>query len=441
MRTFFLLWLSQLFSIFGTAMTRFAVTIWAYQQTGKATTLALMGFFNSGAYVLASPLAGVLTDRWNRKWVVALADLGAGLTTAGMLVLYLNGRLQLWHLYLGGSLSSALAAFQEPALSASVSLLVPSKQLTRANGMLSLAYDGSHMFAPVIAGALLSPIGVSGIMTIDLTSCAIAILLILALRIARPPESAAGRQARGKMSKEAIYGFRYITRNAGLLGILLIFSGINLSAAITYFGILPAMILARTGSDEVALGAVQSMLGIGGVAGGLLLSLWGGPKDRLRGFLLSTAASFLLGDFMFAVGRSLPAWLTAAFISAVFVPVLLACYESIWQNRVPLDIQGRVFSAKNVIQIGSMPAGYLLAGWLADHVFEPAMAPGGNLVDVFGWLVGTGPGAGMALMFAGTCILGTLTCLVGFLIPAVRDVDRVVPQPAMDREFSPPQNT
>ncbi len=423
MKTFVWLWTSQLLSIFGTAMTRFAVTIWAYQQTGQATTLALMGFFNSAAYVLFSPLAGVLSDRLNRKWVVAFSDLGAGLATASLLALYLTGRLQIWHLYLAGAFSNAMGAFQDPAVSASVSSLVPSKELTRANGMLSLAYDGSHMFAPVLAGALLAPLGVSGIMVIDLLTCLSAVVVVAAMHLSRPVQSAAGASARGLLGQEMSFGFRYIARHSGLLGILLIFSGVNLFAAITYFGVMPAMILSRTQGNEVALGAVQSMLGIGGVVGGALISLWGGPRNRLKGFLLSTALTFLLGDFFFAVGRSLPLWLTAAFLSAVFIPVLLACYESIWQSSVPQDIQGRVFSAKNMVQIISMPLGYLLAGWLADGVFEPAMTAGGSLTGAFGWLVGVGPGAGMALMFACTCLLGTLTATLGFLMPSIRHLE------------------
>jgi MFS family permease len=423
MKNFLWLWTSQLLSIFGTAMTRFAVTIWAYQQTGQATTLALMGFFNSAAYVAFSPLAGVLSDRMNRKWVVALSDLGAGLATAGLLALYLTGRLQIWHLYMAGAFSNAMGAFQEPAVSASVSGLVPTKELTRANGMLSLAYDGSHMFAPMLAGALLAPLGMSGIMTIDLITCLSAVLVVASMRISRPAETAAGAAARGLLRQEMSFGFRYIARHHGLLGVLLILSGANLSAAITYFGILPAMILSRTQGNEVALGAVQSMLGIGGVVGGVLVSVWGGPRNRLRGFLLSTAFTFLLGDSLFAVGRSLPVWLAAAFLSAVFIPVLLACYESLWQSSVPHDIQGRVFSAKNVVQIISMPFGYLLAGWLADGVFEPAMAVGGGLAGAFGWLVGVGPGAGMGLMFACTCLLGTLTALLGFLMPSIRQLE------------------
>jgi len=116
----------------------------------------------------------------------------------------------------------------------------------------------------------------------------------------------------------------------------------------------------------------------------------------------------------------------------VFIPFIISCFEAIWQSSVPPDIQGRVFAAKNMIQIASMPPGYLASGFLADYVFEPAMASGGSLAGTFGWLVGTGPGAGMALMFACTCVLGTLTGLFGFLVPAVRNVENVpAPAPAV----------
>ncbi len=431
MKTFLWIWMSQLLSIFGSAMTRFALTIWAYRQTGQATTLALMSFFNAGAYVLFSPLAGVLVDRHNRKWIIVLADVGAGLVTLGMLVLYASGKLQIWHIYLGGVVNNAFGAFQEPAFSASVPLLVPKQQLVRANSLLSLANDGSRMFAPLLAGFLLAFIDVRGIMAIDLATCLAAVLVLAGLTIPQPQPTAEGRLASGKFRQELAFGFRYIGRHSGLLGMLLIFFVINLFAALTYFGVLPAMILARTGSNQLALGVVESLLGGGAVVGGLLLSVWGGPRKRVYGFLSATAASFLLGDLLFAVGRDLAVWVLAALCSAVFLPFIISCYEAIWQSSVPVDVQGRVFSAKNMIQIVSMPPGYLASGFLADYVFEPAMASGGSLAGTFGWLVGTGPGAGMALMFVCTSLLGMLTGLAGFLLPAVRNVENVlIPQPA-----------
>jgi hypothetical protein len=209
-----------------------------------------------------------------------------------------------------------------------------------------------------------------------------------------------------------------------------IHTGISLFAALTYYAILPPMILARTARDTLALASVQSALGAGAVAGGLVMGLWGGPRRKIHGVLAGAAISFLAGDLLFAVGRTIPAWIVAAVIGSFFVPVIMASDLAIWQSKVPPSLQGRVFSIRSAIRMSTMPLGYLLGGVLADHWFEPAMT-GGTMATAFGWLVGTGPGAGMAVMFLVTAIAGTVMSLAGYLFPAVRGVESdQVPQPA-----------
>jgi hypothetical protein len=187
------------------------------------------------------------------------------------------------------------------------------------------------------------------------------------------------------------------------------------------------MILARTGGDEVALGIVQGALGAAGLAGGLLMAAWGGPRRKIHGVLLGTALSFLLGDFLFAVGQGVVVWVIAAAASAVFIPILLGSRNAIWQAKVPPAVQGRVFATDSMLRLSLNPAGYLLAGVLADRLLEPAMTAGGALAPVFGPLVGVGPGAGMALMFVGTATLGSLTSLLAYLFPAIRNVESQLP--------------
>ncbi|MBI3360855.1 MAG: MFS transporter, partial [Chloroflexi bacterium] len=109
---FIIVWFGQVISLFGTAMTQFAMTIWAWKLTGSATALALVGFFNFGPTVLLSPIAGALVDRWNRKLVMMLSDLAAGLSTVAILLLYVSGHLQIWHLWIAGAFSGAFQAFQ-----------------------------------------------------------------------------------------------------------------------------------------------------------------------------------------------------------------------------------------------------------------------------------------------------------------------------------------
>ncbi|MDH3598333.1 MAG: MFS transporter [Candidatus Tectomicrobia bacterium] len=425
MSTFTIIWFGQLVSLLGTAMTRFALLIWIYDQTGQATSLALLGFFSFGASVLVSPLAGVIIDRLDRRWVLIGADLGAGLMTVALLILYSIGHLQVWHLYLTSALTGAFEAFQIPAYAAATTLLVPKAHYARASGMRSLAESAADILAPFTAGLLLSVVALSGIMLLDVGTFLIAATTLLLVRIPRPaPEEAADQQ--GQKWHDLTLGFRYIFQRTGLLGLLLINMGINFFGSLTYLALLPAMVLARSGSDPIALASVQAALGIGALAGGFYMSIWGGPKRRIHGVLGGTAISFILGDLLFAVGQSVTVWMIAAFIAAFFLPILIGSYRAIWQAKVAPQVQGRVFAVLTMFNRSTMPMAYLLAGPLADHVFEPAMAPGGALVFL-SWLVGAGPGAGMALMFGCTGVLGMLMSLSGYLFRAIRQVEGDLP--------------
>jgi MFS family permease len=427
MQTFSLIWFGETVSLVGTAMTRFALIIWAYEQTQDATTLALLGFFAFVPYIILSPVAGVWVDRLDRRLVMIAADVGAGLMTIAMLLLYVTGNLQIWHLYLAEALAGASEAFQIPAYTAATTMLVTPEQYIRTNGMRSLSDWAAKMFAPFCAGIVLRLVGIGGVMLVDVVTFMLAVAILLVVRIPPPPVTRDGLEARGSVRQEMVFGFRYILRRKGLLGLLLIFTGLNLFAALTYFSILPAMVLARSGGDEFSLASVQAMLGIGGVVGGLAVSIWGGPKRRIHAVLIGAALSFLLGDFLFAIGRSAPVWMVAGFVSSFFIPFIVSADRAIWQSKVAPDVQGRVFSAKATLQVATMPLGYLLAGPLADHLFEPAMAVGGSLSGVFGGLVGTGPGAGIGLMFVCTCIMGMTISVCGYFSRAVRRVEDDLP--------------
>ncbi len=437
MRKFTLIWFCQMLSMFGTATTRFALLVWAYQQTGQATTTALLGFFSGILYILLSPVAGIVVDRFDRRKIMILADVGAGSMTVILLLLYNSSQLAIWHLYLAELVLGACDAFYINAYGAAITMLVPKEQYTRVNGMRSLAYSSSQVIAPVMAGLFLTVIGLRGVLTIDSISYVIGISPLLFILIPRPKAEAAEAGEKSRFWRDITFGFRYIWARAGLLGMLLNFVGINLAAALTYFAVFAPMVLARTGGDELALGSVQSAMGIAGVLGGIVMSIWAGPKKRIHGVLAVGALSFLFGDFLTAVGRTTPVWMLGGFIGTFFVPIIVACNRSIWQSKVEPAMQGRVFAAQSMVQEALIPFGYLVAGPLADRFFEPAMQSGGSLAPIFGGLIGTGPGAGMGLMFLCTSILGTAICLSGYLFPAVRNVERDLPDHAPVPEAEP----
>jgi MFS family permease len=436
MRAFVLVWIGQFISLMGTAMTQFGLTIWAYQLTGQATALALVGFFNFAPTVIFSPIAGALVDRWNRKLVMMLSDLGAGAATIFIFIMYASGNLQMWHLYVAGFVTGVFQSFQFPAYSASISLMLKKEDYARAGGMMMLAEAAPAIVAPVLAGFLLGTIDLSGIILIDIITFIVALAALFVVYIPQPPATEAGRQGKGSLLAESAFGFRYIFARPSLLGLQMVFFSVNLIASFTNVLVAP-MVLARTNQDETLLGFVVSAIGVGGVIGAAILSAWGGPKRRVHGVLIGNALGSLLGIVLMGVGNSIFIWVTAAFFFSFFIPFINGSNQAIWQAKVAPDVQGRVFAARRLIAQITVPVALLLTGPLADQVFEPAMREGGVWTSAFSWLVGTGPGAGMALMFILFGLIGVMVGFGGYLFPAIRNAEDLLPDHKMDAMPAP----
>ncbi len=425
---FTLVWAGQLVSVLASSMTQFALTIWAYQLTGSATTLGVINSVFVIPFLLLSPLAGVMVDRYNRKLMMMVSDLTAVTATAGLLLLHAGGNLQIWHLYVAAAVNGLGNTFQWPAYSAAISTMLPKEQHTRANGMMSLVESGPAVLAPVLAGALLPVIQLTGILTIDVVTFFLALGALLAVHVPQPARTAEGQAGQGSLFKEALYGFRYIFERRGLLGLLLFFVGLNFIIGLS-ISLFAPFILERTNQNSAILGVVQSAGAIGGVIGGLLVGLWGGFRRRMTSILVGEALTGLFTLAVFGVGRSLPVWVMAAVVGGIFPIFTNGASQAIWQAKVAPDVQGRVFSARRMLAWSVTPITPLLAGLLADYVTEPAMqTSSGLLPGLFGWLVGTGPGAGMGLQFVltGLAYMG-LVAIVWLFVPTVRDLEDSLP--------------
>ena len=420
------MWFGQLVSMTGSGMTRFALTIWVWQETGEATALALVALFSFAPAIFFSPIAGVIVDRVSRKRVMIASDLAAGLSTVALLILYSTGHLVIWHLWAAGFFASAFESFQFPAYSAAITTMVEKKQYTRANVMLGMVHSASTIIAPASAGALLPLLGINGIMIIDIATFVFAIGTLLFVLIPNPTETAAGRASRGTLLQESVFGFRYIFSNKSLLGMLLIFFAINLTFGLTMILLAP-MILARTVDNTVILGTTMMMFGIGGVVGGLVITAWGGFKKRIHGVLLGLIFLSIFGQIVIGVGQSIQVWAVGAFLAMFFMPLVNGSSQAIWQAKVSPDIQGKVFATRRLIAQIGFPVAMILGGRLADAVFEPAMASGGTFAQFFQPLVGSGPGSGMALLFIFSGILGVAAAVIGYLVPVVRQVETRLP--------------
>jgi hypothetical protein len=265
------------------------------------------------------------------------------------------------------------------------------------------------------------------VLAIDIVTFLFAMAMLLRVRVPRPPRCSEGAAAaRNSLWADSLFGFRYIRARPGLLGLLSVFLGFNLISAFS-FGLMAPYVLARSGGDARVVGAIMSLFGVGGVAGGVAMSLWGGPPRRIDGVLVGMAIGGLLGMTLMGIGRDIPVWAAAIFLTAALLPITNGSSQALWQAKVQPDLQGRVFAARRMLAQLCFPLGLAAAGPVADRIFEPALAEGGALATMLGWLVGTGPGAGMGLMFVVSGLLGGAIALGAYLVPAIRNVERELP--------------
>lgn len=401
MRHFTVLWLGQVISLLGSGMTWFAFTLWAWQKTEQASTLATISFFAFLPTVLLTPIAGTFVDRWNRKLVMLFSDLGAALGTLAALLLFLADKLEIWHVYIISLLAGFFTAFQYPAYNAAVATMLPKDQYMRAEGMLGLAPAISTVFAPLLAAVLLPRISITGIMTLDLLTFSAAFTSLLLVRVPQPAASQAGIQSRGSFWQETGFGFRYIRQRASLRGLVILFMAANFFLA-TGATLMAPLILSHTGNSETALASVQSVGAVGGLVGGAALSLWGGPKRRIHSVLLGGAGACLLGITWLGLGTTLFLWAIGSFFFSFFEPFVEGGNLALWLSKVEADVQGRVFSARHLLVQIPYLFGVFASGYLAD------------------WL-----GLSFMLVLAG--LAGLTVFLFGYGVSAIRQAEILLP--------------
>lgn len=423
MGTFFVVWAGQLVSVVGSGLTGFGLAVWVFQETGSTGQLALVLLATVLPRLIATPFAGALVDRWDRRHAMILSDTGAALGTLAVALLLFTDSLEVWHLYPALAFSAVFTAFQWPAYSAATTLLVPKEHYGRAAGLVQLAEALSNLVAPALAGVLLVTIGIEGVILIDVLTFLFAVTTLLPLRFPPPPRSAAGEEGAGSLLAEARFGLRYLRDRPGLLGLLVYFSTVNL-----FFGFIGVLIfpLVLAFASEAALGFAVSLGASGMLFGSIAMSSWGGPKRRISGVL---GPVLILGLGMIAIGLrpSLVLVVVASFVSFSAIPIAAGSSQAIWQAKVDPDVQGRVFSIRQVAAQAMVPVSYLLAGPLADGVFEPLLAEGGALAGSVGAVIGVGEGRGIALLFMLLGACAVLATVAAYAYPRIRLIEDEIP--------------
>ncbi|RXX41592.1 MFS transporter [Streptomyces alfalfae] len=420
-----LVWSGQAVSLVGSAVLRFAFIIEVWSSGEQATAVTALSLCALLPQALFSPFAGAIIDRIRKRSALQIADIG-GLLTVGALTLvhFFGGGLEPWQVYPATVLLGVSAAFQLPALTAAVPLLVRKDQLGRANGLLAGARSAAGICGPALGGVMVALSGIGAVLVIDLASYAFALIgvRIVRMRGDKVPEGAGA--PRTKITAEAVDGLRYLFRHASLRDMTVNFCTVNL-VMVFGFAVIQPMVLLKSGNG--ALAAVNSAIGVGGVVGGLLMAAWGGPKNRGRGMMLGIVGMCLTAQLAMSLAGGVAGWCAAMLLGSLLMTLVNASMQAIVQTKVPHEWQGRVFGAVMFLSQISVPVATAVSGPLADHVFEPQAADGAGVFVLIGPLFGDGPGSGMAGMLFLAGVAGLAVALWGLASRSIRDIDVLLP--------------
>lgn len=404
----------QVVSIFGSALTSFALGVWVFQKAGSVAAYTGIFFAAALGTVIAAPFAGTLVDRWHKKKILLGSSLGSAFVSALIAIFYFLDSLDIWFIIICAFLNGIAIAFSKPAITASVKILIDPDDLVRANGMAAAGFGLTTLVAPVIAGFLLLKIDLLGILLIDVVTFSIGIFVLSFLRL--PTRELAPTEPIFTSIK---FAWNYLKEKDALLWLIGFYFILNLLTAGIVVVIQPLIL---TFTDASGLGLILTVGGFGYLLGAILIGVWGGPKRKI--FAIYGAALFMgIGMGILPLSTNPVIVSIGAFLLAAALPISLACNQAIIQKKVHSMYIGRVDGMGIFFINISMPVGYLSAGLLAQNVFEPFMLSASYANALFTPYYGVGEGRGIALMISMIACGLVLAVLVASLLPKIRRIE------------------
>jgi len=385
-RPFFTIWTGQALSLFGSSLAGFALVWWLTSTTGSATILTGSTLMMILPQVILGPLAGTLVDRWNRRMVMIVADSLIALFSLGMVGLFALGAAKFWQVYLILMIRAIGGAFHTPAMQASTPLMVPEKQLNRVAGMNNTLEGVRSIAAPPLAALLLGFLPVQAVLMVDVITALLAVVPLLFIAIPNPhpaavdarildagpleaaPLEAGPVETKSSVGQEMKAGLCFMLGWPGLLILVVAASSLNI-LMVPAMSLMPLLVTRHFGLGALELGWLETVIGIGMLGGGLLLSLWGGFRSRIATIL---AATVLMGAGYLLCGLApvgiFPLAMAGVLVAGIASPIVNGLVFAMIQAVVPPVMQGRVFSLLLSAAAAAAPLGLLIAGPVSDRV-------------------------------------------------------------------------
>ena len=387
---FFTIWTGQSLSLVGSAAAQFALVWWVTEKTGSATVLATASLVAMAPSIVLRPFIGVLVDRLSRKRVMILSDSFIALVSLWLAYLFWTGSMEVWHVYVVMLARSFGGAFHHTAMSASVTLIVPKEHYARVEGLNQTIDGGLGVLGPMLGALLLKLLPLHGIMMLDFTTAAFAVLPLFLFAIPQPEPMAGETPETRRFWTDFRAGLRYVLAWRGLLALcgLLVVMNFAISPA---FSLTPILVLKGYGGDEVLLGSLNSAMGLGTVLGGLLLSVWGGFRRKIvttLGAVIAIGGSLFL--IAFAPSRMFYVGIVGFFLSGSLMAIANGCLRATFRGAVHPSMQGRVGALMGSLATAMNPIGLLIAGPVADAIGVRSWFAIAGAVLLIGGIVGLG---------------------------------------------------
>jgi DHA3 family macrolide efflux protein-like MFS transporter len=366
-KPFFLIWAGQAFSLLGSSLVQFALVWWLTRTTGSATVLAAATLVALLPEVFLGPFAGALVDRWNRRRVMIFADAAIALVTLGLAVLFWQGIVQVWHIYVALFIRSLGSSFHWPAMQASTSLMVPDDQLSRISGLNQALRGGMAIIAPPLGALLMELLPIYGVLSVDILTAIIAIFPLLIVTIPQPKAAVSQEILTPKrLWQDIVQGARFLATWPGALSLVLLASFLNFMLAPSGT-LMPLLVKNHFNGTAWHLSALEAAVGIGIVIGGLVLGTWGGFKKRII-TSLSGVVGIGLGVLLTGLVPNNLFYLAVGGVALMgfMSPIANGPLHAIMQARVPPEMQGRVFTLIGSACAAMMPISMLVAAPIAE---------------------------------------------------------------------------
>lgn len=370
-------WMGQTVSLIGTWMQSTAQGWLIYQLTGSSFYLGLVSALGTLPVLFFSLFGGALADRVPKRRLLLFTQSVLSLQALTLGVLVFTGVIQIWHVMLLSLLLGFMNAIDAPTRQSFIFELVGKDLLMNAIGLNSISFNTARILGPVIAGILISAVGLAHCFIINGISYLATILALISMRI--PDVARASKEE--QITKSVKEGLGFVRKRLDIFSLLAIVASSSLFA-FSYTALMPVFAGDVLKTGATGLGGLMSAVGVGALLGALNVA---SMTNRAKGARVAFIANLTLSLSLILFSFSRWYWLSLFFLSGVGFSMITqnSTVNNLIQTNTPDHMRGRVMGLYNITFMGLAPLGNLLAGTIAQFAGAPIAVLIGAIINGF----------------------------------------------------------